>query len=58
MLSITFKYKDYLSKGKWKIQHCTVESINECIRIYGLDEDDVEWELISAEEEKDGEGSK
>ena len=46
----TFKYKDYLSKGEWRTQHCTVESINECIRIYGLDEDDVEWELISAKE--------
>lgn len=50
MLSITFKYKDYLSKGEWRTQHCTVDSINECIRIYGLDDDDVEWELISAEE--------
>lgn len=50
MLSITFKYKDYLSKGKWNTQHCTVESVNECIRIYGLDDDDVDWELISVEE--------
>ena len=50
LLSITFKYKDYLSKGEWRTQHCTVESVNECIRIYGLDDDDIDWELISVEE--------
>ena len=50
MLSIIFKYKDYLSKGAWRTQHCIVESVYECIRIYGLDDNDVEWELISVEE--------
>jgi len=50
MLSITFKYKDYLSKGEWRIQHCTVSSVNECIRIYGLDEDDVDYEIIEIKE--------
>lgn len=52
MLDITFKYKDWLSKGQWKTQHCKVESINEFIRIYGLDDDDVEWELISVEDDE------
>ena len=46
MLDITFKYKDWLSKGDWRTQHCTVNSINECIRIYGLNDPDVEYEFI------------
>ena len=46
MLEITFKYKDWLSKGNWNTQHCTVSSINEFIKIYGLDSDDVDYEII------------
>lgn len=46
MLSITFKYKDYLSHGEWRTQHCTVNTIEECIRIYGLNDPNVEYEFI------------
>ena len=53
MLEITFKYKDWLSKGQWNVQHCTVNSIDEFIRIYGLDDDNVDWELIKVEETED-----
>ena len=53
MLDITFKYKDSFSRGEWKTQHCTVESINECIRIYELNNDDVEWELIEVKGEEE-----
>lgn len=51
MLNITFKYRDALSNWKWRIQHCTVSSLAECIRIYGLYECD--YEIIEIKEKKD-----
>ena len=36
MLDITFKYKDSLSNYEWRKQHCIVDTIEECIKIYGL----------------------
>lgn len=50
MKEITFKYRDYMSNGEWRKQHCTVESVDECIRIYGLDDSDVEYEIIEVKE--------
>lgn len=50
MKEITFKYKDSLSNYKWRKQHCIVESIKECIEIYGLDDNDVEYEIIEIKE--------
>lgn len=47
MVEITFKYKDAWSKGRWNTQSCVVSSLDECIRIYGLKEPDVEYEIIS-----------
>ena len=47
MKEITFIYKDELSMGKWERQHCTVESLAECKRIYGLDEPNVEYVIES-----------
>ena len=52
MKHITFRYADAMSNYEWRTQHCTVESIEECIRIYGLNEPDVEYEIISVEEIK------
>ena len=52
MKEITFKYADALSNWEWRTQHCTVESVDECIRIYGLDNNDVEYEIISMEDTK------
>ena len=49
MFKITFKYKDAYSRGTWNTQSCVVGSVAECIRIYGLDESDVEYEIISVE---------
>jgi len=46
MLNITFKYADSLSNYEYRTQHCNVDSIEECIRIYGLDEPGVEFEFI------------
>ena len=48
MLKITFRYRDEWSHFEWRTQHCTVESLEECIRIYGLNECD--YEIIKIEE--------
>lgn len=47
MYEITFKYKDAWSHGRWNTQSCVVGSVGECIRIYGLNEPDVEYEIVS-----------
>ena len=52
MLEITFKYRDQYSNWDWRTQHCTTTSLEECIRIYGLNEPDVEYEIIKIKEIK------
>ena len=37
MYHIKFKYRDQYSHGKWNEQECTVTSVDECKKIYGLD---------------------
>jgi hypothetical protein len=37
LLRITFEYKDEWTRGEWMRQQCTVRSVEECVRIYGLD---------------------
>ena len=49
MLSITFRYADAMSNWEWRTQSCTVSSIEECKRIYGLGVD-CEYNIISIEE--------
>mgnify|MGYP006935782963 CR=1 FL=1 len=51
MLNITFKYKDVMSNWEWRIQSCTVSSVEECKRIYDLDNGDVEYEILEVKEE-------
>lgn len=51
MIKIKFKYKDAYTRGDWNIQECIIPSIEECKRIYGLDED-CEYEIIDIEEIK------
>lgn len=48
MVHIVFKYKDEYTRGEWRTQECTVRSVEECKRIYGLEE--IEYEIISVEE--------
>lgn len=50
MKKITFEYMDAYSRGKWRTQTCVVSSLRECIRIYGLNEGDVEYRIVSIEE--------
>ena len=49
MVHIKFEYKDELSHGKWNKQECTVSSLKECIKIYGLGID-CEYRILSVEE--------
>lgn len=50
MKEITFKYADAYSGWQWRTQHCTVESVDQCKRIYGLYDDDVMYEIIEVKE--------
>lgn len=50
MLNITFKYKDAMSNWEWRTQSCIVSSVEECKRIYGLDNGDVEYEILEVKE--------
>ncbi len=36
MVHVEFEYADALSNWKWCKQECTVSSVEECKRIYGL----------------------
>lgn len=51
MVNIEFEYKDKYTNGKWNKQSCTVSSVEECKRIYGLGID-CEYRIISVEEVK------
>lgn len=47
MLRIKFRYKDELSNWEWREQQCTVSSVDECRKIYGLYSDQpVEYEFL------------
>ena len=48
MKKIKFEYRDEYSHGKFRQQECIVESVDECIKIYALDE--CEYNIISVEE--------
>lgn len=49
MKRITFKYADALSNWQWRTQTCTVSSVEECIKIYGLGVD-CEYEILTVED--------
>ena len=49
MLRIKFKYADAMSNWQWREQECTVSSVAECKRIYGLGID-CDYEILSIEE--------
>lgn len=50
MVKIVFEYADALSGWKWRRQSCVVESVEECIMIYGLGID-CDYKIISVKEE-------
>lgn len=51
MVKIKFKYRDAMSNWEWRGQECTMSSVLECIKIYGLGVD-CDYEIISVEEVK------
>lgn len=52
MVRVEFKYRDQMSRGEWRTQECIVSSVQECKKIYGLDEDPtiIEYEITNVEE--------
>lgn len=46
MVEVKFKYKDAYTHGEWREQTCTVSSVAECIKIYGLGID-CEYRILS-----------
>lgn len=49
MKKITFRYRDKYSNWQWRTQCCTVSSVEECIRIYGLGVD-CDYEIIEVKD--------
>ena len=45
-MKVKLTQEKYSWKYEWRIQHCTVSSVEEFIRIYGLDEGDCEYEIL------------
>lgn len=46
MYEIVFEYCDAMSGWRWRRQRCTMSSVDECIRIYGLGTD-CDYRIIS-----------
>lgn len=49
---IVFEYADALSNWEWRRQECSLSSVSECIRIYGLGVD-CDYRIISDEIEEE-----
>lgn len=50
MKKITFIYADKLSNWEWRMQHCIMSSVEECIKFYGLDNKDCMYEILEVED--------
>lgn len=50
MKKITFRYRDSYSNWEWRTQHCIVPSVEECIKIYGLEDSSVDYEILEIED--------
>ena len=51
MLHIVFEYRDEYSGDKWNRQECTMSSVEQCKKVYGLGVD-CEYRILSVEEVK------
>lgn len=49
MVNIEFEYKDRYTHGGWNKQSCTVNSVDDCKKIYGLGVD-CEYRILSVKE--------
>ena len=54
MVRVKFRYRDEMSNREWREQECTVSSVRQAKKLYGLDEDPtiIECEIIEAEKVK------
>lgn len=48
LFRIKFRYADEYSNWEWRYQQCTMESVDKCIEVYGLDS--CMYEILSVEE--------
>lgn len=48
MLHIKFRYQDEYTGGEWSYQECVVNSVKECIELYGLNE--CRYEILEIKE--------
>lgn len=51
MVEVTFEYADKQSNWQWRRHHCTVESVEKCIYLYGLGEN-CEYRILEVKEVK------
>lgn len=49
MVQVIFEYKDEYTYGNWIRQNCIVESLDECIEMYGLGRD-CEYRIVDIQE--------
>ena len=49
MQKIKFRYRDEMSNWKWREQSCIVDSLEDCIELYGLGID-CDYEILSIKE--------
>lgn len=52
MLSIKFRYKDRFTHGHWAYQSCEMESVEDCIRFYGLKDGCEDYEILETKKIK------
>lgn len=45
MVKVVFKYKDEYTHGQWRTQEGTYESLDQCVKMNGLDE--CKYEIVS-----------
>ena len=48
-LRITFIFKDQYSRGEWLRRTCIMDSVENCIEWYGLEEDGVDYKILNIE---------
>ena len=51
MKHIIFEYKDKYTHGEWNQQECYVESLKQCVEMYGLGVD-CEYRIVLVEDVK------
>lgn len=49
MKKITFRYADAMSNWQWRTQSCIMESVADCIKMYGLGID-CDYEILTVED--------